>query len=258
MKKLIDRPINDFDEFNSETDYWTDGQKVFNRFTHLKGANLNEFEYSEIFAKDDKNCYCGEICIKNADSESFKILNYTFAIDKNNVYTITGKVKDADVSSFEVLDDGKFLLWYNKKGNPVYTFKGYARDKNNIYYHSFEGKPKIVKNADLETFFSLKDGYFGKDKSCVFGYGKQIKKAEVKSWVKMSNLKDSLYSKDNSRIYYGFWEIPETDYKSFELVIPENAEEIKWQLAKDKNNYYRNGEIIPFDEFEIYWKELIK
>lgn len=251
MKSLKLRPYNDFDENNPETEFWTDGNKVYNVKSVLRGANPNTFLYDGIFAKDDKNCFCGESWLKGADVETFQVLNYTYAIDKDYVYTITGKVKDADIKSFEVLDNGKSLLWYNRVGIPEFTFCGYARDKNNIYYHNYEGKPKVIKRGDLNTFSSQNDGYFGRDKNFIFGNGKIIKKADVNSWNKISDLPNSLYSKDDKRIFYGFWEI-KVDYETFELEIPKNAKFIHSQIARDKNNFYRNGEIISEAEFEEY------
>ncbi len=248
MKFLKDRPYNDFDEDNPDTEFWTDGKNVYNHLSKLRGANPGALMYSGIFAKDDRKCFCGESWIKDADVNSFRVLNYTFAIDKNYVFTITGKVKDADVDTFKVLDDGKSLLWYNRIGIPEYTFCGYAKDKNNVYYHNYEGKPKVVKKADLETFVSLNDGYFAKDKNNVYGNGKIIKKANPQHWVKMSEL-NTLYSKDNDRVFYGFWELPHIDYDTFELEISPNSKEIKNQLAKDKTNFYKNGEIITAEEF---------
>ena len=249
MKKLSDRPYNDFVEDNPETEFWTDGNKVFNRFKHLKGANPKTFLYDGIFAKDDGKCFCGETWLREADVETFRLLNYTYAIDKNNVYTITGKIKDADIDTFEVLDDGKILLWYDKDEIPQYSFQGYAKDKNNIYYHGYDGKPKIVKCADLKTFESMGDKYFAKDKSHIYGNGKVIKKANTNTWRKISEIQNSFYSKDDSRVFYAFWEI-NVDYETFELIIPSNAKSIDHQLAKDTNNFYRNGEIISAEEFE--------
>lgn len=251
MKNLIDRPYNDFDEDNPETDFWTDGNKVFNRFTPLKGANPKAFLYDGIFAKDDRKCFCGELWLRDADVETFRVLNYTYAIDKNSVYTITGIVNGTDIETFEVLDDGKYLLWY-RGGIPEYSFYGYAKDKNNIYYHNYEGKPKTVKGFDLGTFISLNDGYFAKDKNHIYGNGKVIKKANVNSWRKISEIPNSLYSKDDVRFFYAFREI-DVDYETFELILPLNAKSVKHQLAKDKNNFYRNGEIIGAENFEK-WK----
>lgn len=251
MKKLTNRSFNDFNEGDPSTHFWTDGTKVFSGNNLIRGANPNTFGYEGIFARDDKKCYCAERWLKDADVATFNPLNYTYAIDKNNVYTITGKVKDADIKTFEVLDDGKSLLWYNSSGFPEYTFHGYAKDKTNIYYHNYEGKPKIIKNTDIKTFTSLNDGYFAKDENGIYGNGKKIKNANVKSWTKISTLQNSLYSKDDKRIFYAFWEL-HVDFDTFELEIPENAKYIKYQLAMDKNNYYRNGEIISFEKFEQF------
>jgi len=249
MKSLKSRPINDFDETNPETEFWTDGVKVYHHNSVLRGANPATLFYDGIFAKDERKCFCGESWLRDADVKTFKVLNYTYAIDKNHVHTITGKIKCVDIKSFEVLDDGKSLLWYNRDGIPEFTFCGYAKDKNNIYYHNYEGKPKIIKKADLKTFSSMNDGYFGRDKNFIFGNGKILKNANVNNWSTISNLPNSLYSKDDKRIFYGFWEI-EVDYETFELEIPENAKFIHHQIAKDKNRFYRNGEVIDETEFE--------
>jgi len=248
MKKILDRTLNDFNEADPETHFWTDGSKVFNYNTLLRGANPKTFAYDGIFAKDDLRCFCGETCLKDADVETFRPLNYTYAIDKNNVYTITGKIKDVDIETFSVLDDGKYLLLYNRLGIPEYTFYGYAKDKNHIYYHNYEGKPKIIKDAVLESFTAYNDGYFARDQNHIYGNGRRIKNADVKTWRKISALPNSLYSKDHKKIFYAFWEI-KADYETFELEIPENAKYITYQLARDKDNFYKNGELISEEEF---------
>lgn len=251
MKKLSDRPLNDFNEDDPETYFWTDGKKVFHQKSLLRGANPETFLFDGIFAKDDNKCFCGESWLKDAEVETFKTLNFTYAIDKNNFYTITGKVNNADIETFKVLDDGKGLLGYNKIGIPEYTFNSYAKDKNNVYYHNYDGKPKIIKNADVNTFISLYDGYFAKDKNHIYGNGKIIKNADVKSWDSISKISNSYYSKDCKRIFYGFWEI-KADYETSQLEIQENAKSVTYQLARDKDNFYRNGEIITKEEFEKY------
>ena len=265
MKKLIDRPHNDYDPNNPETIFWTDGTYVYFNTgetrkeiwqgseksyyaTHLKGANPKTFLYEGFWGKDDKKCFCGESWLKNADVETFKAVNYTYAIDKNHVYTIVGKVKDADVETFEVLDNGKSFLWYSSTGIPIYIPNGYAKDKNHVYYDNYEGKTKIIKNAHLETFKSLGDTYFASDKNHIYGNGKVLKKANVNSWKKLTELPMSLYSKDDTRVFYGFWEI-DVDYETFEVLLPIKAKSIAYQLAKDKNNFYHNGEIISVEEF---------
>jgi len=255
MEKLTDRPLNDYDADNPETEFWSDGNKVYHgKWGEFKGVNLKTFVHYGFWCKDDRKCFHGRHWLKDANADTFKALNYTFAIDENNVYTITGKVKDADIKTFEVLDNGKSFLWHNKAGIPLYTPKGYAKDKNNVYYENYEGKTKIIKQADLETFESIGDTYFAKDKNHIFGNGKIIKKADINTWAKFTETPLSYYSKDDKRIFYGFWEI-NVDYETFELVIPENAKSIKFQFAKDKNNFYRNGAIISFDEFEDYFEE---
>ena len=251
MKKIADRLLNDYSEADPETHFWTDGAKVFHHSTVLRGANPRTFRYNGIFAKDDLRCFCGETRLKDADVETFRTLNYTYAIDKNHVYTITGKVKDADIETFSILDDGKFLLGYNWLGIPEYTFYGYAKDKKHIYYHNYEGKTKIIKDAVVESFTSYNDGYFAKDQNHIYGNGRRVKNADVKTWGKISALLNSLYSRDNKKVFYAFWEIM-ADYETFELEISENAKYVTYQLAKDKDYFYKNGEIISKEEFLKY------
>lgn len=258
MKKLTDRPFNDFDEDNPDLEFWTDGIRVFNRFSELRGADLQTFEYSGIFAKDARRCYCGDALLQDADPATFKILNNTYAADSCSVYTITGRVAGADISSFEVLDDGKALLWLNKKGIPEYTFCGYARDRNFVYYHNFESRPKSVKKADPQSFVSLNDGYFAVDSNFVFADGRVLRTADVHSWKKISPIPNSLYTKDCRKIFYAFREIEDADYCSFRLIVPDGARYIKYQLAEDSNGFYRNGSRISEDELEKYSDALKK
>ena len=203
-----------------------------------------------MWAKDDRRCYDGGIWLRNADIESFKPLNYAYAMDKNHVFTVTGTIKNVDIASFQVLDTGKCFLRYNEIGIVEYTPTGYAKDKNYVYYDNYEGKTKIIKKADVETFTSFGDTYFARDKNHVYGNGKIIKKANSNTWTKFTQMPISLYSKDNCRVFYGFWEI-DVDYETFEVLLPQKAKSINCQLAKDKNRFYRNGAKIRKGELEM-------
>lgn len=50
--------------------------KLLARVTSLTGANPKTFLYNGIFGKDDKNCFCGESWIKNANNQTIKVLNH--------------------------------------------------------------------------------------------------------------------------------------------------------------------------------------
>lgn len=51
MNKIIERKINDFDENNPETDFWTDSKNVYYRFHCLKKMNVNHFVYDSVWEK---------------------------------------------------------------------------------------------------------------------------------------------------------------------------------------------------------------
>jgi len=266
-KKLSDRPLNDYDRLNPETEYWTNGTHVYCGVgethleqwdgdvksyyeTHIKGANPKTFLYAGQFGKDDQRCYSrwGR-WLKSADVETFNVLNYTYAIDKNYVFTATGTVKNVDIKSFEVLDDGEFFLWYNNANIPEYSPYGYAKDKNCVYYENFEGKTKIIKKADVETFISYGDAYFASDKNHVYANGRIIKKANPQTWRKFTDIPLSYYSRDDSHVYCGNVEM-EVDYESFEVILPVNAKSIPIQFAKDKNKLYCNGVVISTKSYK--------
>ena len=96
---------------------------------------------------------CG-IRLRGADAASFQALNYAYAMDISAVYTTSGRIASADTSTFQILDNGQ-----NASGTP----QGYAKDKNNVYFHNGDGKVKVLKTANVRSFQSLGDTYFAKD-----------------------------------------------------------------------------------------------
>jgi hypothetical protein len=253
----------EFDRTNENMLYWTDGIKVYFWHYEIKGADIETFEqYPGSWGKDKKHCYLGSSVLRGVDVQSFKVLNFTYAKDNANVWTLGGMIKDVDANTFEVCDDGRKYNGkiYEKNSSMTEGIVrdsvvpyGYGKDKNNVYYYGFEGKPKIIKNALPETFVSLNDGCYGYDSKTVFYKTYKLNKANPKTWRK---LKDNYYySKDKSIIYYLNRVITEADAETFE-VIEKTVELFEPpQLAKDKNNYYENDDIITKEKFEEYLNE---
>jgi hypothetical protein len=250
---MINKLAEEYDNTNENTHYWSDGRKVYFRTHEIKGVDIETFEqYFCCWAKDKNYCYDGFIRIKDADVNTFQALNFTYAKDKSNVFTVGGKIKNVDARTFEICDNGKHSLGKERMDNKIYELYvpyGFGRDKNNVYYYNFNGKPKIVKNALPKTFVSLDDGCFGYDENSVFCEIWKLNKANPKTWKLIK--RGYYYSKDKV-VYYFNRIIKMADVETFEVI--ETSEELGWamQLAKDKDNYYYTDIIITKEEFEEY------
>jgi Txe/YoeB family toxin of Txe-Axe toxin-antitoxin module len=91
------------------------------------------------------------------------------------------------------------------------------------------------------------------DSKTVFYKTYKLNKANPKSWKKIKE--NYYYSNDKNIIYYFNRIIKDADAETFEII--EKIEELfePPQLAKDKNNYYRNDSIITKEKFEEYLNE---
>jgi hypothetical protein len=65
------------------------------------------------------------------------------------------------------------------------------KDKSNVYYYGFEGKPKVLTNASSETFVSLNDGCFGYDSRNVFYKIYKLNKADPKTATDLAEWRPS-------------------------------------------------------------------
>lgn len=161
-----------------------------------------------------------------------------YAMDKTAVYTTSGRVSDAELAAFQVLDNGQ-----NDSGAP----QGYAKDSRQVYFHNGDGKVKVIKGAELSSFRSLGDTYFARDEKRIYAYGKQLPKAELTSWELLGHW----YSRDARRVYYLNREIKGADRDSFVVCTPLDAAPLADHLARDKDHFYQNDEMIE----ETLWLE---
>ena len=190
--------------------YWTDGKRIYYRYSPIEKANLETFVYfNGFFAKDDKRCYIVGRPLKGANAKTFEMLNECYAIDYQSVWTSGGRFEPADISTFEVCDEGihrtdrdRETSWEFSDGIRrvvrVEIPYGYAKDSQQVYYEDYHGKIKILAKANPATFISMNDGDFAKDDRSVY-YGKSsLPKANPATWRKISHF----YTKDDKRIYY--------------------------------------------------------
>ena len=217
----------------------------------INGLNIDydTFKYFGIYDlyKDKNNFYYhsdndlkkikSDIDVKSA--EKMIELN-DFIKDKNNIYYFSdGKLEKInlkiDVNNLEYLDDGNSV------------FSSYLRDGKNVYFVNDEdGKIKIVKNVDKNTF-KVVNGNYGVDSKNVYYLGEKL------AFVGLDGLKifNEGYLKDKKNVY----EISVNDNDEVKVKPIKNLnidvatfEDIFGGLNyKDKNSVYyvdeNNGEV---------------
>ena len=204
----------------------------------LKGIAPKDFCCWHYWGKSSTACFLGGIRLRGADPASFRVLNYAYAMDKTTVYTTSGRIPDVELATFQVLDNGQ-----NDSGAP----QGYAKDSRQVYFHNGDGKVKVIKGAEVSSFRSLGDTYFARDEKRIYAYGKQLPKADLPSWELLSHW----YSRDAKRVYYLNREIKGADRASFTVCTPPDAPPLADHLARDKEHFYQNDEMIE----EPLWLE---
>ncbi len=178
-----------------------DNTKEKFKIKKINGLNIDydTFKYFEIYDlyKDKNNFYY------HSDNDLKKIKSgidvqsaekmielRDFIKDKNNIYYFSdGKLEKInlkiDVNNLEYLDDGNSV------------FSSYLRDGKNVYFVDNEnGKIKIVKNVDKNTF-KVVNGNYGVDSKNVYYLGEKL------DFVGLDGLKifNEDYLKDKKNVY---------------------------------------------------------
>ena len=178
-----------------------DNTKEKFKIKKINGLNIDydTFKYFEIYDlyKDKNNFYYhsdndlkkikSDIDVKSAEK---MIELRDFIKDKNNIYYFSdGKLEKInlkiDVNNLEYLDDGNSV------------FSSYLRDGKNVYFVNDEdGKIKIVKNVDKNTF-KVVNGNYGVDSKNVYYLGEKL------DFVRLDGLKifGEYYLKDKNSVY---------------------------------------------------------
>ena len=234
------QPITNIEPVDNEF-FLQDGAVYFSGLYEnglLKGVSPKDFCCWHYWGKSSTACFLGGIRLRGADPASFRVLNYAYAMDKTAVYTTSGRIPDVELAAFQVLDNGQ-----NDSGAP----QGYAKDSRQVYFHNGDGKVKIIKGTEVSSFRSLGDTYFARDEKRIYAYGKQLPKADLPSWELLSHW----YSRDARRVYYLNREIKGADRDSFTVCTPPDAPPLADHLARDKEHFYQNDEMVE----EPLWLE---
>ncbi|ERK55237.1 DKNYY domain-containing protein [Leptotrichia sp. oral taxon 879] len=160
----------------------------FDTFKYFEMSDLYKDKNSFYYHSDnDLKKIKSDIDVKNAE-KMIKLRD--FIKDKNNIYHFSdGKLEKInlkiDVNNLEYLDDGNS------------TFSNYLRDGKNVYFVNDEdGKVKIVKNVDKNTFKAV-NGNYGVDSKNVYYLGEKL------DFVGLDGLKifNDIYLKDKKNVY---------------------------------------------------------
>lgn len=175
---------------------------------------------------------------KKVDAASFQLLNPVFAKDINAAYDREGPIKGADATSFVVLDSGVNV---NDDIIPMISARGYARDRNSVFYHDQGfGRATALRGADAGSFVSLRNDY-GYDSSGVWFQKSRLPKADPLTWVHLG----AVWSADRERIFYAEREVPDVIRESFTVVTAPSL----GMFATDCKRFFMAEHVITEEEF---------
>jgi len=227
--------------FNSNSDlYDRKNDKIEAKKINNLNIDFSTFKYFGIFDYyKDKNSfyYHSDNDFKKIKSgidvgSADKVLELNnFVKDKNNLYYFSnGKIEkinlNIDVKSLEFFDDIDS------------SYSSYIKDRNNVYFvDNKNGKMKIVKNADKNTF-QIVNGNYGVDRKNVYYNGEKLDSVGIEGL----KIFDDNYLKDNKNVY----EIYTTDdekikiraIKNLNIDVASFEDIFKEAFYKDKNSVY--------------------
>ena len=235
-EKMIE--LNDFIKDKNNIYYFSDGklEKI-----NLK-IDVNNLEYlddgNSTFSNyliDGKNVYFvdnehGKIrIVKNADRNTFKVVNGNYGTDRKNVYYFGEKL------DFVGLDGLKIF-------NEIYL-----KDKKNIYEISVNDNDKVkikpIKNLniDVATFENIYEGFYYRDKNAIYyvdtDENSETKTLKILKGADPATFEFGIISKDKNSVFIGNQKLEGVSSKGFEILDNE------FNFVKDyKNVYYLDRE----------------
>ena len=227
--------------FNSNSDlYDRKNDKIEAKKINNLNIDFSTFKYFEIlnYYKDKNSFYYrsdndlkkikSEIDVKSAD----KVLELNdFVKDKNNLYYFSnGKINKINLNI-----DVNSLIFFDNNSS---SYSSYIKDRNNVYFvDNKNGKVKIVKNADKNTF-QIVNGNYGVDRKNVYYNGEKLDSVGIEGL----KIFDDNYLKDNKNVY----KIYTTDdgktkirtIKNLNIDVASFEDIFKEAFYKDKNSVY--------------------
>ena len=220
---------------------------------------------NNVYFVDNKN---GKVrIVKNADKNTFQIVNGNYGVDRKNVYYNGEKLDSVGIEGLKIFDDN--YLKDNKNVYEIYTtddekikiraiknlnidvasfeniFKeAFYKDKNSVYYVDMtEDKQELKKleGADADTF---ELGIFSKDKNSVYVDKQRLKGVSPKGFEILDN--DLDFIKDYKNVFYldraddGITFIPRVqNIEGVDIATLESVGKSFFKdYFKDKNNVY--------------------
>ena len=268
--------LNDFVKDKNNLYYFSNGK--INKINlnidvnSLVFLDNNSSSYSS-YIKDRNNVYFvdnknGKVrIVKNADKNTFQIVNGNYGVDRENVYYDGEKLDSVGIEGLKIFDDN--YLKDNKNVYEIYTtddekikiraiknlnidvasfediFKeAFYKDKNSVYYVDMtEDKQELKKleGADADTF---ELGIFLKDKNSVFIDKQRLEGVSPKGFEILDN--DLNFIKDYKNVFYldraedGITFIPRVqNTEGVDVATLESVGKSFFKdYFKDKNNVY--------------------
>jgi len=268
--------LNDFVKDKNNLYYFSNGK--INKINlnidvnSLVFLDNNSSSYSS-YIKDRNNVYFvdnknGKVkIVKNADKNTFQIVNGNYGVDGKNVYYNGEKLDSVGIEGLKIFDDN--YLKDNKNVYEIYTtddekikiraiknlnidvasfeniLKGtFYKDKNSVYYIDTTGdkqKLKKLEGADADTF---EPGIFSKDKNSVYVEKQKLKGVSPKGFEILDN--DLNFIKDYKNVFYldraedGITFIPRVqNTEGVDVATLESVgKSVFKDYFKDKNNVY--------------------
>ena len=276
--------LNDFVKDKNNLYYFSNGK--------IEKINLNIDVNSLVFLNNNSSSYSGyikdrnNVCfvdnengkvkiVKNADKNTFQIVNGNYGVDRKNVYYNGEKLDSVGVEGLKIFDDN--YLKDNKNVYEIYTTddekikiraiknlnidvarfenilkEAFYKDKNSVYYiDTAEDKQELKKleGADADTF---EPGIFSKDKNSIYVDKQRLEGVSPKGFEILDN--DLNFIKDYKNVFYldraddGITFIPKIqNIEGVDIATLEFAGGYYSKYYKDKNNVYfmdnRDGKI---------------
>ncbi|MCE7064775.1 DKNYY domain-containing protein [Dyadobacter sp. CY326] len=214
----------------------------FEAFDKRFPGNVNASEY----AGDDKVVYYLGSLLKDADSETFEVLDFGLGKDANHVYSRHNVISD-DAAHFVKIDGGLF-----KDSQHVYSGDQIVSDDpNNIkylgefgYIKYFSDSKGILANkiridsVDVQSFKPLEHGY-AIDHSQVFiiqdARLEKVENAHTPSFEVISRF----YSKDASSVFWRGDKLPGANPATFKIISEEH------HCSCDDKKVYHQNKVVP-------------